>query len=88
MKSIICLSILILVIVREGDAQATTDSSTTAATDSIQRDYGDEIFVFVENEATPMDGYDAYYDYILRNIQYPKDAREAKITGNNRRVCY
>jgi protein TonB len=28
-----------------------------------------------------MDGYDAYYDYILRNIQYPKDAREAKITG-------
>jgi protein TonB len=81
MKSIICLIILILVLVREGDAQATTDSLTTAATNSIQRDYGDEIFVFVDTEATPVDGYEAFYDYILRNIKYPKDAREAKITG-------
>jgi protein TonB len=70
--------------ISEAKAQVPADSlttATTAVTDSTQRDYGDEIFVFVETEAAPIDGYEAFYRYIGMNVKYPKQAREAKITG-------
>lgn len=70
--------------INEAKAQVTADSltaPTTVVSDSTQVDYGDEIFVFVQTEAAPVDGYEAFYHYIGMNVKYPKEARDAKITG-------
>ncbi len=41
----------------------------------------DEIFLFVDSIAMPVGGYEPFYRYIGMNIQYPKEARTANITG-------
>jgi TonB family protein len=41
----------------------------------------DEVFTVVEESAAPKDGFDNMYQYIAKNLQYPKKARESKIEG-------
>lgn len=42
---------------------------------------GDDIFTVVEEQPTPVEGYNIYYQKIGENIQYPKEAKEAGIEG-------
>lgn len=41
----------------------------------------EEIFLFVDSVAMPVGGFEPFYRYIGMNLQYPKEAREKKITG-------
>lgn len=41
----------------------------------------DEIFTIVEQEATPVGGYEAFYTFVSRNLKYPAIARKAGIEG-------
>lgn len=40
-----------------------------------------DIFLFVDSVAMPVGGYEPFYRYIGMNLQYPKEARTANITG-------
>lgn len=51
------------------------------ATDTTSSRLSDEIFLFPDSAATPVGGYELFYDYLLRNLQYPKEARASKIAG-------
>ena len=41
----------------------------------------EDIFLFVDSVAMPVGGYEPFYRYIGMNLQYPKEARTANITG-------
>ncbi len=59
--------------------QEKTDAVKTTDTASLR--LNDEIFLFTDSAAVPVGGFDQFYNYLLRNLQYPKEARESKITG-------
>jgi len=59
--------------------QEKTDALKTIDTASLR--LSDEIFLFPDSAAVPVGGFDQFYNYVLRNLQYPREAREAKITG-------
>ncbi|MTI39672.1 TonB family protein [Fulvivirga lutimaris] len=42
---------------------------------------GKEIFMVVENPATPQGGYQGFYKYVAKSLQYPEQARKEKIEG-------
>ena len=50
-------------------------------TDTTSLSLSDEIFLFPDSAAVPVGGFDQFYNYLLRNLQYPKEARASKITG-------
>lgn len=50
-----------------------------ALADHLQTD--DNVFLVVEETATPVGGMAAFYDYILKNIKYPAEARRMGIEG-------
>lgn len=56
-----------------------TDDLKAANTTSLP--LSDEIVLFPDSAAIPVGGYEVFYDFLLRNIQYPKEARAANITG-------
>ena len=54
---------------------------STSAMDSMLVDFGEEVFLNVDEPAMPVGGYSAFYEYIGMNVRYPKDARNARATG-------
>ncbi len=46
-----------------------------------EEEVADEIFQIVEEPATPVGGYEAFYKYISKNIKYPAQARRMGIEG-------
>jgi len=63
----------------EAAGQEKTDALKTIDTASLT--LSDEIFLFPDSAAVPVGGFDQFYNYVLRNLRYPKEARESKITG-------
>jgi protein TonB len=63
------------------EAAGQEKSGDANATDTTSFRLSDEIFLFPDSAATPVGGYELFYDYLLRNLQYPKEARASKITG-------
>lgn len=63
------------------DVTAQETNSAPGATDSTGQTLGDEIFLNVDTPSMPVGGYEAFYNYIGTNLQYPKEARVSKITG-------
>ena len=53
--------------------------NTNHNTDIPQKD--GEVYLVVEETASPKGGIDSFYDFIARNIQYPAQARRAGIEG-------
>ena len=60
-------------------AQEKTDAPKETVTTSLS--LSDEIFSFPDSDALPVGGFDEFYNYLLRNLQYPKEARTSGITG-------
>jgi len=63
------------------DAAGQEKSDAVRPTDTTSLSLSDEIFLFPDSAAVPVGGFDQFYNYLLRNLQYPKEAREAKIAG-------
>jgi TonB family protein len=42
---------------------------------------GEEIFTVVDEQPAPVDGMQAYYEYVANNLRYPEEARNAEIEG-------
>ena len=47
----------------------------------VEEEVVDEIFTIVEEEASPVGGYEAFYMYVAKNLIYPMQARKAGIEG-------
>jgi periplasmic protein TonB len=71
-----CFCLLFMI---DAAGQGKTDDVT--ATDTTSLSLSDEIFLFPDSAAIPVGGFDPFYHYLAMNIQYPKEARKAKITG-------
>jgi periplasmic protein TonB len=56
-------------------------SDIVKPTDTTSLTLSDEIFLFPDSAAVPVGGFDVFYDYVLRNLQYPKEARASNTTG-------
>jgi periplasmic protein TonB len=63
------------------DVAGQEKSDIVKPTDTTSLSLSDEIFLFPDSAAVPVGGFDAFYDYLLRNLQYPKEARASKTTG-------
>lgn len=46
-----------------------------------EEEVADEIFQIVEEPATPQGGYEAFYEYVGKNMRYPAQARRMGIEG-------
>lgn len=46
-----------------------------------EEEVADEIFQIVEDPATPKGGYEAFYEYVSKNMRYPAQARRMGIEG-------
>ncbi len=46
-----------------------------------EEEVAEEIFRIVEEPATPIGGYAAFYQYIAKNLKYPAQARRMGIEG-------
>ncbi len=46
-----------------------------------EEETADEVFLVVEDPATPPGGYPAFYEYIAKNLKYPAQARRMGIEG-------
>ncbi|QSE97501.1 energy transducer TonB [Fulvivirga lutea] len=46
-----------------------------------EEEVADEVFQIVEEPATPVGGYQSFYEYISKNIRYPAQARRMGIEG-------
>ena len=71
------LAFIFCIYIIEAAAQEKTGGLNTADTTSL----GNEIVLFPDSAATPQGGLDSFYHYVAMNIQYPKEARKAGITG-------
>lgn len=63
------------------DAAAQENTDGLKAVDTTSLSLSDEIFLITDSAAIPVGGLEQFYHYIARNIQYPKEARTANITG-------
>ena len=63
------------------DVAGQEKSDAVKPTDTASLSLSDEIFLFPDSAAVPVGGFDQFYNYLLRNLRYPKEARESKITG-------
>lgn len=63
------------------DAAAQEKTDAVKETDTTSLSLSDEVFLFPDSAAVPVGGIDQFYNYLLKNIQYPKEARESNITG-------
>ena len=63
------------------DVAGQEKSDAVKTTDTASLRLSDEIFLFPDSAAVPVGGFDEFYNYLLMNLRYPKEAREAKITG-------
>ena len=63
------------------DVAGQENSDAVAPTDSTSLSLSDEIFLFPDSAAVPVGGFDEFYNYLLRNLRYPKEARDSKTTG-------
>jgi protein TonB len=41
----------------------------------------DQVFTIVEEQATPVGGYEAFYKYIQKNLEYPRQAKRMNVQG-------
>ncbi len=57
------------------------DAAGQEKTDAASLGLNDEIFLFTDSDAVPVGGFDQFYNYLLRNLKYPQEARASKITG-------
>jgi periplasmic protein TonB len=67
----------------EFDAEITEDTKVEAITimEEQPKEDVDEIFMVVEESATPVGGMQAFYDYVGKKLKYPAQARRMNIEG-------
>ncbi len=46
-----------------------------------EEEKADEIFTIVEENPSPVGGYQAFYDFVSKNLHYPRKARQLQIEG-------
>jgi periplasmic protein TonB len=68
-------SLFLIDVAGQGNADAVKETDMTSL------GLSDEIFLFPDTAAAPVGGFDEFYNYLLRNLRYPKEARESKTTG-------
>ena len=47
----------------------------------VEEEIAEEILTIVEEMPTPVGGYDAFYEFVLKNLKYPPAARKAGVEG-------
>ena len=57
------------------------EKSHAVKPDNTSLSLSDEIFSFPDSAAVPVGGFDQFYNYLLMNLRYPKEARASKTTG-------
>ena len=57
------------------------EKSDAVKPDNTSLSLSDEIFSFPDSAAVPVGGFDQFYNYLLMNLRYPKEARASKTTG-------
>jgi TonB family protein len=63
----------------EVTGQETSDA--VKPTDTTSLSVTDEIVLFPDSASVPVGGLDQFYNYLLMNLRYPKEARASKTTG-------
>ncbi len=57
------------------------DAAFVPTTPPPPQEEAEEIFLIVEEQPAPVGGYEAFYEFVSANIEYPKVAREMEVSG-------